>query len=77
MDDVDQGGIAGFVDPAKAARIQDVARLAGVSTATVSRALASPERVSPDTRARVTEAIAQIGYVPNPAARTLRFAVRR
>jgi len=56
----------------RAARIQDVARLADVSTATVSRALATPERVSPEARARVLEAIAKTGYVPNPAARTLR-----
>jgi LacI family repressor for deo operon, udp, cdd, tsx, nupC, and nupG len=58
--------------PARAARIQDVAKLADVSTATVSRALATPERVSPETRARVLEAIAKTGYVPNPAARSLR-----
>ncbi|MDP8919768.1 MAG: LacI family transcriptional regulator [Pseudomonadota bacterium] len=56
----------------RAARIHDVARLADVSTATVSRALATPERVSPEARARVLEAIAKTGYVPNPAARTLR-----
>jgi LacI family repressor for deo operon, udp, cdd, tsx, nupC, and nupG len=56
----------------RAARIQDVAKLADVSTATVSRALATPERVSPEARARVLEAIAKTGYVPNPAARTLR-----
>lgn len=56
----------------RTARIQDVARLAEVSTATVSRALANPERVSPEARARVMEAIAKVGYVPNPAARTLR-----
>lgn len=54
------------------ARIQDVAKLADVSTATVSRALASPEKVSPEARARVFEAIAKTGYVPNPAARSLR-----
>jgi LacI family repressor for deo operon, udp, cdd, tsx, nupC, and nupG len=58
--------------PVRAARIQDVARLAEVSTATVSRALATPDRVSPEARARVLEAIARTGYVPNPAARTLR-----
>jgi LacI family repressor for deo operon, udp, cdd, tsx, nupC, and nupG len=56
----------------RAARIQDVAKLAEVSTATVSRALATPERVSPEARARVLEAIAKTGYVPNPAARSLR-----
>ena len=58
--------------PARGPRIQDVARLADVSTATVSRALATPERVSPEARSRVFEAIAKVGYVPNPAARTLR-----
>src|SRR5438477_13068170 len=56
----------------RVARIQDVARLAKVSTATVSRALTAPERVSPEARARVQAAIAAIGYVPNPAARSLR-----
>src|SRR5918994_194487 len=58
--------------PIRAARIQDVAKLAEVSTATVSRALATPERVSPEARARVREAIARVGYVPNPMARSLR-----
>lgn len=58
--------------PVRAARIKDVAKLAEVSTATVSRALATPERVSVETRTRVLEAIAKIGYVPNTAARTLR-----
>lgn len=56
----------------RAARIKDVARLADVSTATVSRVLANPEKVSPQARARVLSAIAKVGYVPNPAARTLR-----
>jgi len=55
-----------------AARIKEVARLAAVSTATVSRALTSPHRVSPATRARVLDAVAKVGYVPNPAARSLR-----
>jgi LacI family repressor for deo operon, udp, cdd, tsx, nupC, and nupG len=55
-----------------AARIKEVARLASVSTATVSRALASPDQVSPETRARVMAAVAKVGYVPNPAARSLR-----
>jgi LacI family repressor for deo operon, udp, cdd, tsx, nupC, and nupG len=55
-----------------AARIKEVARLAAVSTATVSRTLASPDQVSPETRARVLAAVAKVGYVPNPAARSLR-----
>jgi LacI family repressor for deo operon, udp, cdd, tsx, nupC, and nupG len=46
-----------------AARIKEVARLASVSTATVSRALTTPERVSPATRTRVMDAVAKVGYV--------------
>ncbi|MBJ6125313.1 LacI family DNA-binding transcriptional regulator [Microvirga splendida] len=73
MDDLGQAGGTEPEDTrVRAARIQDVARLADVSTATVSRALATPERVSPEARARVLEAIAKTGYVPNPAARSLR-----
>jgi len=53
------------------ARISDVARLADVSTATVSRALSNPDVVKADTRARIREAIAALGYVPDGAARAL------
>ncbi|MFG3340697.1 LacI family DNA-binding transcriptional regulator [Glycomyces sp. NPDC048151] len=54
--------------------IRDVARLAGVSITTVSHVLNdTPQtRVSAETRARVREAAAQLGYGPNRAARTLR-----
>ncbi len=55
-----------------AATILDVARRAGVSTATVSRALATPDRVADGTRARVTAAIAETGFTPNASARNLR-----
>ncbi|MBI1197021.1 MAG: LacI family DNA-binding transcriptional regulator [Phenylobacterium sp.] len=54
------------------ATIQDVARSAGVSTATVSRVLSAPERVAEATRARVMAAVATLGYAPNVAAKTLR-----
>ena len=54
------------------ATIQDVARDAGVSTATVSRVLSAPERVAEPTRARVMAAVARLGYAPNVAAKTLR-----
>ncbi len=54
------------------AAARDVARLAGVSTATVSRALNTPEQVDPDTRRRVLEAAAKLRYVPHGAARSLR-----
>jgi len=52
--------------------VQDVARAANVSTATVSRALTAPDRVSAETRRRVSEAVAKTGYVINHAARNLR-----
>jgi LacI family gluconate utilization system Gnt-I transcriptional repressor len=42
-----------------------VAKLAGVSAITVSRALNTPEQVSPDTLQRVRDAVARTGYVPN------------
>lgn len=54
------------------ARIKDVATLAGVSTATVSRALSSPDSVGPATRERVMEAVKATGYRINAAARDLR-----
>lgn len=56
----------------KQVRIRDVAQLAGVSTATVSRVISNPDMVSPATRASVQAAIAQTGYRPNEAARNLR-----
>jgi LacI family repressor for deo operon, udp, cdd, tsx, nupC, and nupG len=52
--------------------ISDVARFGGISTATVSRTLATPEKVSADTREIVMRAVQEIGYVPNSAARNLR-----
>ncbi len=54
------------------ASIQDVAREAGVSTATVSRALARKSHVSPDLRARVMAAAEKLSYRPNRVARSLR-----
>jgi LacI family repressor for deo operon, udp, cdd, tsx, nupC, and nupG len=52
--------------------IRDVARRAGVSTATVSRALANPNQVAEATREHVFDAIAATGFTPNAAARSLR-----
>lgn len=54
------------------ATIQDVARTAGVSTATVSRVLSTPELVAEPTRERVMAAVASLGYAPNFAAKNLR-----
>tara|TARA_R110001632_G_scaffold33474_3_gene85787 strand:+ start:98046 stop:99062 length:1017 start_codon:yes stop_codon:yes gene_type:complete len=45
--------------------IRQVAALAGVSVATVSRALQQPERVSPKTRSKVMVAVNEVGYKPN------------
>ncbi|MBC8791996.1 MAG: hypothetical protein C6Y20_10340 [Tagaea sp. CACIAM 22H2] len=56
----------------KTAKIADVARIAGVSVATVSRALAKPGMVEAATRARVVAAAKRLGYTPNVAARNLR-----
>jgi len=51
---------------------KDVARLAGVSTATVSRVLNSPDLVDADTRQLVEQAVRKLRYVPHGAARALR-----
>ncbi|MGH3313656.1 MAG: LacI family DNA-binding transcriptional regulator [Streptomyces sp.] len=52
--------------------IKDVASVAGVSVATVSRVLNEHPAVRPDTRARVLSAVAELGYRPNAVARSLR-----
>ncbi|MEM1200868.1 MAG: LacI family DNA-binding transcriptional regulator [Pseudomonadota bacterium] len=51
--------------------LEDVAHLAKVSPATVSRCLNRPESVNLDKRARVNQAIQTLGYVPHGAARAL------
>ncbi|QJE02167.1 LacI family DNA-binding transcriptional regulator [Massilia forsythiae] len=59
------------------ATLEAVAGLAGVSTMTASRALSQPRLVSDATRARVEQAVAELGYVPNRAARALASAQSR
>ncbi|KIC23611.1 MULTISPECIES: LacI family DNA-binding transcriptional regulator [unclassified Leisingera] len=51
--------------------LNDVAKAAGVSTATVSRCLNSPDRVIEATRQRVMQAVESLGYTPNFAARVM------
>jgi LacI family transcriptional regulator len=51
--------------------LQDVARLAGVSTKTVSRVVNNQGEISDTTRQRVQQAIEQLGYLPNFLARSL------
>jgi LacI family transcriptional regulator len=53
--------------------IREVAERAGVSTMTVSRVINRSGYISQETRARVEMAIAELGYVPNTLARSLRF----
>ncbi len=48
--------------------LKDIARLAGVSPITASRAIHRPELVAEDTRLRVQQAVEQAGYVPNSLA---------
>jgi LacI family transcriptional regulator len=56
--------------------VSDVARAAGVSTATVTRALQGSPRVVAATRERVIETARRLGYSPNPMARDLRQSNR-
>lgn len=58
--------------PERSVNIQEVAAEAGVSVATVSRALKSPERVAKKTQEKVRAAVAALDYVPNAQARNLR-----
>ncbi len=51
--------------------LHDVARLAGVSTATVSRVVHGQDRVRESTRMRVQQAIEELGYVPDGAGQSL------
>ncbi|MGO1072188.1 LacI family DNA-binding transcriptional regulator [Lysobacter sp. CA199] len=57
----------------KAATINDVARLSGVSKKTVSRIINQSPLVKPDTRERVEALMREIGYRPDPMARGLAF----
>ncbi|SLK12800.1 LacI family DNA-binding transcriptional regulator [Novosphingobium mathurense] len=52
--------------------ISDVAKKAGVSTATVSRVMSTPSKVAKATRVKVTAAMDSLGYSPNNAAKSLR-----
>ena len=52
--------------------ISDVARLAGVSTATVSHTINNTRYVSSETKEKVYQAIAELGYTPDASARSFR-----
>lgn len=61
----------------RSASVKDVAALARVSVGTVSNVLNHADRVSPDTQARVHEAMAALGFVRNESARQLRVGHSR
>lgn len=63
--------------PTSQVNMADVAHRAGVSIATVSRALRGLPGVSPRTRTRVMSIVAELDYVVSPAASSLRGATRR
>ncbi len=52
-------------------KMEDIARLAGVSKATVSRVINNPEQVSPQLVSRVEQVLKETGYAPNLLAREL------
>lgn len=65
---------------ARAPRQSDVARLAGVSQSAVSRVISGDldgARIPEETQRRIQEAVKELGYVPNPAARKLRTGRNR
>jgi LacI family transcriptional regulator len=61
----------GVVPSRNSVGLRDVARAAGVSTATVSRVINNPAAVSPKLRARVESVVEHLGWVPDGAARAL------
>jgi LacI family transcriptional regulator len=63
--------------PARSPSVKDVAAAAGVSLGTVSNVLNRPDRVSPATRLRVEQAMADLGFVRNEFARQLRMGTSR
>lgn len=68
---------AGARDVRTPVSMGDVARLAGVSAQTVSRVARGESSVRPETAERVRGAMRQLGYVPNQAARALRYGAFR
>lgn len=69
-----QKSARGTKNPPRRYNIREVALAAKVSVATVSRTLQMPDVVAPETRRKVQEAIAKLGYTPNLQARNLRTA---
>jgi DNA-binding LacI/PurR family transcriptional regulator len=71
MDDQPQARGTGRAEPHGRPTVGSLARRAGVSASTVSRALRNDPRISPEMRARIAALAAEAGYTPNVLARTL------
>jgi LacI family transcriptional regulator len=71
LDSADSNAAASRQASGNVVTLYDVARMAGVSTATVSRVVHGQDRVRESTRARVQTVIEQLGYVPDSAAQSL------
>jgi LacI family transcriptional regulator len=77
---IDEQGSRGASEPFSStamATIKDVARLAGVSTATVSATVNDTAYVSPALKARVQQAVRSLGYAPSTVARSLKIGVTK
>jgi LacI family transcriptional regulator len=59
------------------ATLADVAAMAGVGKATVSRVINGARKVSPETLERVNQAIRELGFQPSQAARSLKGATTK
>lgn len=67
----DNGNDNNMISQNRRITIKDVARVAGVSTMTVSRVIRKHPDVSPETRQRILDVIDQLGYQPSELARSL------
>lgn len=70
------GKSGGGNKPPKRLGVREIAKRVGVAPMTVSRALSNPDMVSPETRAKVLEAIDAAGFVPNRLASSMRGSGR-
>jgi LacI family transcriptional regulator len=72
-----EGEVTAVEPPVKPPTLADLAREAGTSASTASRALSGHGYVSPNARTRLLEAAERLGYVPNLSARTLKQRTSR
>ena len=70
------GKAGGGEKPLERLGVREIAKRVGVAPMTVSRVLSNPDMVSPETRAKVLEAIDSAGFVPNRLASSMRGSGR-